>query len=452
MTMSGIQTLPHSPETEDGFLSCLLQFPDLFPQFVQGVGSALFYSPPNQILFNHLCRMSCEGEPITIPTIQERLFKSGDSEKIGGPSRLIALFSENLLPNHAEPFRKTLYNLWIAREGIKKLSEAIVEGQGRPDDPSAWLMAVSEQLQGIGEQGIRKHKTTKELVHSAIDRYDDASVNKGKLRGISTGFAGIDAVTGGLQQGHFWTIGGGTSDGKSALLEQIILTVALAGHPTALYTLEMTDDETIDRFFCQHSGISSNSFLLGTFQQQDLKRLMETSKALQQMPMYIRDVSEIKLSALLADMRLLHKIHKIKVFAIDYGQLIQSDEKSHSREREVAMISSALKSFSKKTRTTVIYLSQLNEEGKLRESRAPSFDSDKGLRIRVPYKDDSEDGEYDDTKRIIHIDKNRGGERYVKFSYHFHGPTFTFSQEQRVVPVVNQQDAKLKKSFKRFQK
>jgi len=422
----------HNSEAERGIISCMLQWPDRIPQFAELVGPEMFASPINRLLHGHLCAMSANGQGIDLVTFNNRLAKSGDLDKVGGPGATAELLADVLTWAHVDQYASIVRSLWLTRSGVETLTNAIADGQSRPEDPAAWIMSVAENLQNIGQRHSGKSRSMKELVDSAFERYEENIRQKGQLRGISTGFPILDSFTGGFQPGHFWVIAGGTSDGKSAFVEQMILAVARQGAHVALHTLEMSDDETIDRFFCQHTQVSSDSFLRGTFTREDQRALSQGMLELQALPIHIRDVSGIKHAALLADMRLLWRLHGVKLFVVDYGQLIQADARAHSREREIAEQSASLKAFAKQTKTTVIFISQLNDEGKLRESRSPGFDADKAMRLRVPRVDDDADGEFDDTRRFLHLDKNRGGQRYRKLEYRWHGPTFTFSGERDV--------------------
>jgi len=144
--------------------------------------------------------------------------------------------------------------------------------------------------------------------------------------------------------------------------------------------------------------------------------------------MYVRDVSGMKLGAMLSDMRLLKRRFGIEVFIIDYGQLVRPDSKGHTRESEVAIMSSSLKGAAKTLDATVILLSQLNDDGKLRESRSLGFDADIVLTLSVPESEETE-GEKDETRRMLFFGKNRDGARGITISYRFNGPTFTFTEE-----------------------
>lgn len=423
---------PHRDESaEQAILCALLNRPQHVATLSNGLPQEHFYHPGNRLLFAHLIAMAAEGSDISLPTLTKRLMQAGDLDKIGGSAEIVHLMTHQSTP--IDPVvtqcKASLKDAWLSRSAMTLMNEAIAEGQAAGCvDPAAWIMATAEKLQALGQEALPRHRSMKELVVAAVERYEEASRRHGQLQGVSTGFDMLDAMTGGLVAGHLWVIGGGTSDGKSAYVQQIMLAAGIAGAPVAIYTLEMSDDENVDRFFAQHACISSESFLKGTFTNEDARAFSRASNVLSNLPIHIRDVSGIKKTELLADMRMLWRIYNIKVFAIDYGQLIGSEGKQFSREREVADFSASLKAFAKQTKSTVIFVSQLNEDGLLRESRAIGFDADKAMRLRVPV---SNEGIADDSRRYLHLDKNRGGKRYQKIEYDFDGATFRFINERK---------------------
>lgn len=442
---------PHrNPEAEETLLCAILNNPQHIASYTQGMAPDVFYHVANRLLYSHLVAMGAEGVGISLPSITQRLSASSDLDKVGGASHLVHLLNVGSIPSPAgiQDCRTILKTAAMARMAQGVLQEALARSMAEGmANPLEWIMETAERLQGIGSEGTTaKHRSMKELVMAAIERYEDAAQRNGKLAGHSTGFAVLDAMTGGFCPGHLWVVGGGSSDGKSAFVQQMMLALGVFGVPCAIYTLEMSDDENVDRFFCQHGNISSASFMRGTFTNEESRAFSNSSKTLVGLNIQIRDVSGIKKTDLIADMRLIWRIHGTKVFAIDYGQLIASEGKHFSREREVADISASLKAFAKHTKSTVIFVSQLNEEGKLRESRAIGFDADKAMRIRVPAT--SEDDETpDDSRRVLHIDKNRGGMRFKKIEYDFHGETFRFLNE-RLIEQDEKPSTKTRKPYK----
>ncbi len=122
-----------------------------------------------------------------------------------------------------------------------------------------------------------------------------------------------------------------------------------------------------------------------------------------------------------ASLRLEKARRGIKWAIIDYLQLCDGDSKD-GREREVSTIAKKLKQVAQSLEICIITLSQLNDDGRLRESRAIGQHADHVCRIAVDEKSD--------TTRTLFIDKNRGGPRRLKCLYSFVGEHFQFIERE----------------------
>lgn len=425
--------MPRSDDAEKGALSCFLNRPEeLLGHAATNLAPECFYHAGNRLLFEEMLAFQNQlpSRPLDNVLFSQWLIDRGLMDKIGGPGFLSELLDHVLTPAHYTYYVGILKDKLLLRQIIAACLDGIQRTYEHEEDPGNILALISTKMIELEQHGAQKFRSMPNLIQDALTRYDEAVRLGGKLPGISTGYPRLDAATGGLMKGDLWVVAGGTSDGKTALAQCILHNVCRAGCPASLHTFEMSDEKTVDRFFCINSKIPNHVFKRGLFDAMDYSNLTRTAEALNKFPLYIRDVSGMKLSALLADMRMLHRKHKVKVFVVDYGQLIRADSKGHNRENEVALMSSSLKGIAKSMKVTVIVLSQLNDDGKLRESRAIGYDGDIVGTLSLPEIEGTEDGEKDESRRIFHFGKNRDGERGLSIPYHFNGPTFTFTEEK----------------------
>lgn len=428
--MTEIQrSMPFSDDAEKGLLSCFLQNPsELIADALQDVPRDSFYHPAHRLLYDRLCAFHAEGRPVDLVSLSSHFIDSGEMDKIGGPATLTDLLSFVPTSAHYGYYKGILKDKYLLRRIIGTCTEAIQAAyEHSPNEPAANALDAFEQAVIKLRQGQQSERWVAfpELVDRAVNRYEQAILNGGQLPGIPTGYRKLDAVTGGMREGQVWTIGGGTSDGKSAFIQNIITHLGRHRVPTCVYTLEMTADENVDRFFCIQSCIPGHEYLYGLSNRENMKTAMEAAAELRQWPLTVMDVSGIKIAALRADMRSQVRRHGTKVFALDYLQLVGADSKGHNREREVAEISAAMKAEAKLLKATVLNLSQLNDDGRLRESRAIGQDSDVVALLRMPL--DEEKKPLEDQRELV-LAKVRGGRRGEVLTYDFHGPTYTFRE------------------------
>lgn len=428
------QSLPQSPEAELAVLQHCFARPDDVGDVLAQIPDSAFYHPGRRLLFESIGHMTGEGIPIEYLAATNYLTDNGLLSRFGNQGDLseVAL---SVGPANWGYYRDILLDKWKAREVIAMCSEAAQQARSQPADGNVdeWLSTLTERILGLSvDRQQKRERPFSVLVDRALDRYEEAARRGGAMPGVSTGFPGLDRATGGKQAGQLWVIGGGTSDGKSAYAQQTALHIASQGVPVAIYTLEMPDDEVVDRFFVMHSRVESSFFKHGITRNDHLRALALTSTALRGLPVTVRDVSGIKISPLLADMRLLAK-RGVRHFVVDYGQLIEGEGKMRSREEEVAKVSRNLKAAAKQLSVSIDLLSQLNDDGKLRESRAIGFDADVVATLSCPVTKEKKDGEWiearQEGRRILFLGKNRNGPRSIAFPMKFDGATFTFTEE-----------------------
>lgn len=431
--MNPTPATPWSSDAEKGLLSCFLQNPaELLDDAVQTLPADLFHHPAHRLLYDVLLEFRREGRPIDLVTLSNYLIDKALMDRVGGPATLSDLLSFIPTPAHYD------YYKGIARDKhlLRRLQHVCQEGLSliASHDPHApvadALNEVEQAVIRVREENSATHagRPWTQLLHDALDRYEEALRHPGRLPGFSTGYPLLDQRTGGFRGGHVWALGGGTSDGKSAFAQNLIVHLCRQRLPVCLYSLEMTAEENTDRLSAIHTGIPHEAFARGQWPAQARTTYTAALKQMREWPLHVRDVSGIRLSALRADMRLQTRQHGIKVFFMDYLQLVNTDQRGHTREREVAEISAAMKTDAKLLGVTVVNLSQLNERGELRESRAIGQDADIVLALKVPEVEDETQREAAERQRILEFQKVRGGQRGKWCAYDFDGSTFRFTE------------------------
>lgn len=427
--MTTSQKTPFSDEAEKEILSCFFTHPARnLPDFASTMSPEAFYHPANRIVYDFLQEMFQAGKPIELTSVFQYISQAGKLDAVGGPAALAEMARMSAQDLYAYN-KKILGDLLTLRNIIRVCDEGreLAYGYHPADDVSGIISQFEQQVLGLRTAfGEGESSSFRELVLKAMDRYEIAITNNGALPGIPTGYSNLDKATGGMRGGQVWTIGGGTSDGKSAFVGNIVAFLGKTRVPSCLYTLEMTEDENVDRWFSMESCVAAHQFLYGLANRESQKATFRASQEMMQWPTHVKDVSGINFTRLRADMRSMVRRHGIKVFALDYLQLVSADRKGHSREQELAAISMGIKTEAKLLDVTVINLTQLNDEGKIRESRAIGHDSDVLGVLRVPV--DEESGEKDEGRRELFLGKNRGGPRGLVLHFKFDGPTYTFRE------------------------
>ena len=208
--------------------------------------------------------------------------------------------------------------------------------------------------------------------------------------------------------------------GKTAFALNIATNAALRGNaPVAIFSLEMSKDQLVNRILCSEAMVDSNKVRTGKLEEDDWIKLAGAIGPLSESEIYIDDTPGISVMEIRTKCRKLKKEKKIGLVVIDYLQLVQgSNKRIGSREQEISEISRSLKILAKEINVPVIALSQLSRAveqrpdhrpmlSDLRESGAIEQDADI---VMFLYRDDyyNKESEKKDIAEVI-IAKQRGG-------------------------------------------
>jgi replicative DNA helicase len=226
----------------------------------------------------------------------------------------------------------------------------------------------------ISESRVQDQSSTiKALVNKAINTIEDYHQRQGTLTGIGTGFIDLDKMTTGLHGGEMIVIAARPSVGKTSLAMNIAEHVAVdLGLPVGVFSLEMTADSLVLRMLCSRSRVNLRNVRDGFLAERDFPKLTGSAGKLSRAPLFIDDSSGLSILQMRAKARRMQQQFGIKLFVIDYLQLLHSTSKrAENRQQEIADISSGIKALAKELNVPIIVLSQLNREVEREKGRPP---------------------------------------------------------------------------------
>ena len=370
-------------------------------------GSEVFYDLRHQTIYDELAAMFDKQEGIDTITVMQRLKNKQILEQVGGLAYL------STLPDMVPSAANLKYYLDIVQEKhlLRKMIRVCTEVVGRVYDYEGEVDSLMDEVERdvlrISEERVQsKTSTMKDLVKRAIGTIEDYHQRQGALTGIGTGFVDLDKMTTGLHGGEMIVIAARPSVGKTSLAMNIAEHVAIDQKlPVGVFSLEMTAESLVLRMLCSRSRVNLRNVREGFLAERDFPKLTGSAGKLASAPLYIDDSSGLSILQMRAKARRMYMQHGIKLFVIDYLQLLNStSRRAENRQQEIADISSGIKSLAKELNVPVIVLSQLNREverekgrpprmSDLRESGAIEQDADLvGLLYKPAKQGDEEDG------------------------------------------------------------
>lgn len=379
--------IPSAPLAEKKLISICIQEPENWIPKLLGDGITAEFFYPHKDAWNLILDRFHSGKSLDPIHVWEEEKATSRLEAIGG----MAGFTELMTFSPGVPGDTYTYDLGLLREAAARRTAylagiALQETYNGSDvadtvETVESLLATLQSMLTAPQGMITAHDAGQDFYRRLIENYEN-----GDIPGHSTGIAMIDEASGGARKGELWVIGAETSGGKSVLMIQIMRAILEAGHPALLFTLELMAPEVIGRLCAIHGRIPYGEITKPrSMSQHVMGRLKGVVEEIKGWPLWIQDKGGQTISEIVGDcMRYQDTKGQIGVVVVDYLQMIEFDASSKrgmNRQQELAAISRRLKALAKELKCTVITATQLNDDGKIRESRDASFDADNVLFI-----------------------------------------------------------------------
>lgn len=406
---------PQAPDIERAVLGAMLFETDAIDIAVEKLNTDAFYKPAHFIIFEAIKTLRNENCAVDQLTVVEELRKRGALDQVGGESAIASLSGEitssaNIsyhcdILNEKAALRKFIAITTSAR------NQCYQDGTD-PDEIAAQLYLQSVAV--MDNRDIKPYRVLSDVVHESFAWIVKKSEQRGTM-GIPTGIYILDKYTDGWQEQDLIIIKGDTGQGKSALAtNRFACKAGECGIPTAVFNLEMSAVQMGVRLISGSARIDLSEVQYNQPTPEEWTGISNACGRLTNYPIYIDETPGLSIGQISAKVRRLQRDRDIRLVIVDYLQLMEGKSDSQNREREVASISRSLKLLAKSMKIPVIALSQVNEMGKSRESRAIEQDADKVILIEQPNEDDkiqlrNDLGCDNENIRVLFLQKNRGG-------------------------------------------
>ncbi len=366
--------MPHSIEAEQAILGCNLIDNDVPITVMSKLSPGDFYSEAHQSIFEAMQKIFRANSPIDFVTLTDELERMGIMDLVGGIDYITTL--TNIVPSAAN---FNYYLEIVKRDSVLrnliKASEDIIE--------KAYSSEEKQKVLGFAEKSIfdiAQKEDNSSLVHisdalkTVIDKFEQIAKDKDSIKGISTGFVGLDRITNGLQNSDLILVAARPGVGKTSFAMNIINYAATSGKKNcAVFNLEMPKEQLSQRSLCSISGVSMERALKGELTQSDWKAIVAGNKKLTEASIYIDDSSLNTPIDILSKCRRLKREHGLDLVMIDYLQLMNSPTRSKdaNRQLEISEITRNLKIAAKELNVPIILLSQLSRAVETRKDHRP---------------------------------------------------------------------------------
>ncbi len=364
---------PQNIEAEQSVLGSMLLDKEAIPVIMEILKSDDFYREDHKEIFEAVTDLFDKGEPIDLITVSEQLKLRGTLDGIGGLEYVTNLANAVPTTANARHYAKIVEEKSTLRRLIKVSSDVVNMGYEASEELSYVIdraeKGIFDVLQKRTSQG---YSCIKDVLVDTFNRLEELYNNKGYITGIPTRFADLDYKTAGLQNSDLILIAARPAMGKTSFALNIASNVAIyAKIPVAIFSLEMSKEQLVNRMLCSEAMVDSQKMRTGKLEDEDWKKVARALGPLSEAPIYIDDTPGISIMEIRAKCRRLKLEKNLGLILIDYLQLMQGRGKNDSRQQEISEISRSLKILAKEINVPVVTLSQLSRAPEARAEHKP---------------------------------------------------------------------------------
>ena len=368
--------VPHSLDAELGVLCSIFLNPrDVLDLCVLHLSSGHFHIPAHTTVFELLLDMQKRGVEIDAITITQLLRDRKLLDQVGGVPFLNRLFEFVPTAANVAYYIEIVREKHILRQIINVCTDCVAQSYDQQGEVATLLDEVERKVFSITEERVKqKLPSMKENVMQAIESIEKLFESRGKITGLSTGFADIDRMTDGLHGSEMIVVAARPSMGKTAFAMNIAEHVAIhENKAVAVFSLEMSSAQLTQRLLGSMARVNLRNLRDGFLNARDFPALTDAGSLLSKAQLFIDDSSSLSILELSAKARRLKKDHDIELIVIDYLQLLRSNSQraKDNRQLEISEISNGLKALAKDLNIPVLVLAQLNRESEKRKGNKP---------------------------------------------------------------------------------
>lgn len=366
---------PQNVDAEASLLGSLLIDSDAVVKVADALSPIDFYDEKHQRIFEAITQLYEKHSPIDVLTLTDQLRNNGLLDMVGGAAYLTQLTNHVPTAAHVEQYADIVAQKAMRRRLIKASQDTLSMGFDESTSLQDLIEAAEAKLFEVSQTHVKQDVVSLETILSeSFDRLDDLHKDKGKIRGVPTGFKDLDNILAGLQRSDLFILAARPSMGKTALALNLAHNIALKAKETVLlFSLEMSKEQLVDRMLAMESGVDAWALRTGNLTDTDFEKIGQAMGALSEAQIYIDDTPGITVSDLRTKARREAHQRPLGLIIVDYLQLMSGGSRfggDGNRVQEISEISRGLKGIARELNVPLIALSQLSRSV---ESRSPQI-------------------------------------------------------------------------------
>ncbi len=365
--------VPHSREAEEAVVGAVLINPEAYYDVAQFLSADDFYIHRHRFIWEAFTRLHEQRIPTDLMTLSEELDRVGQLADVGGSAYLTSLINQVPSSLNAESYGRIVEGHSIRRKMIVAANKIAALAYNEENIVDTVMNEAEKAVFNVSERRL-KHDLLpiSSVLSDYYDRIDDLAKRPEDFHGVPTGFIDLDRMLGGLQPSDLLIIAGRPGQGKTGFLLSIAKNAALTHKKkVAIFSLEMSNEQVVQRLIAQETGIDSQRMRTGKLTEQEWPLFTHSIEVFSDTKIFLDDTPAITPMQLRTKCRRLHMEYGIDLIIVDYLQLMGGDTRNDNRVQEVSYISRNLKILARELNVPVLTAAQLSRAVEQRSDKRP---------------------------------------------------------------------------------
>jgi len=423
MSVGPDKEIPRNIEAEEALLGSLLIDPDVISHVANLVAPEDFYLARHGEIYDVIRTLFDHGDPVDFVTVTAELERRDKLEEVGGRGYITSLVNAVPTAINAFQYAQIVQEKATLRQLISVAGDIARKAYDDSQDAGDVVNEAEKLIFAIAERRLEQDLVAiSDVVPRVIDDIKELHARSGEVLGVPSGFKLLDKILGGFQKSDLIILAARPGMGKTSLALNIALNAAKNHRAQiAIFSLEMSREQLVQRLLSQEAGLDSQKLRLGQiYGEEQWHFLEEAANTLRTCRIYIDDTAALSPFELRTKARRLYAEHGLDMIIVDYMQLMHGGRRSENRVQEISFISRTMKQLARELKVPVLALSQLSRQVENRSDKRPQLSD---LRESGSIEQDADlvlfiyrEGKYDK-------ESDRSNVAEIIIAKHRHGPT-----------------------------
>ncbi len=366
------RTVPQNIEAEEAVLGALLIDPEAIFRVLSFLRADHFYLRKHRWIYEAIVALHEQREPLDFLTLTTELEQREHLEAIGGSAYVSQLINSVPSAINIESYAHMVEETSIRRNLLDTAGDIAKYAYDEEQSINEVVDRSERSLFAISQKrASRDLRPVQEVVESYYSWVENLYEHRGEVMGVPSGFRDLDKLLGGFQRSDLLILAARPGVGKTSVMLTLALKAAERGRTTAIFSLEMSAEQLVQRMVSGLSRVDAQRLRLGNLLDDDWPRFTEAIGHLAELPIFIDDTPALTPIQLRTKCRRLHSEHGMDIVFVDYLQLMTSGSRIENRVQEVSYLSRSLKALAREMDVPVMTASQLSRAVEKRQDKHP---------------------------------------------------------------------------------